>query len=74
MEDKMAVLKSLTFTSLPAIGAIAGNRVVDVLREFSTHRLTDFVIAFAHKITSGGKAVKIGHRYKIPNDQMGWHG
>ena len=51
-------------------GADANNRVVDVLGKLVAHRLADFVIGFANKVISSGKAPKIGHGFEVPDDDM----
>jgi hypothetical protein len=49
-------------------GPNAGDRVVNVLREFVADRLADFCIRLADQIVGGGKPGKVGNRFQIPHD------
>ena len=44
--------------------------MVDVLGEFITHCLADFVIALAIKVICRGKASKIGYRFEVPDKDV----
>jgi hypothetical protein len=47
----------------------ADDRVKDVFREFVAHRGTDLVVASAAIPVGSGKALEVGDRFEIPNDE-----
>jgi hypothetical protein len=62
-------------------GTNADDRVVDVLGELVTHGSPNFIIALAVMTIGGSKALDVGDRFDIPNDdaahdsniqQAGW--